>query len=1107
MTETRRLLREYVEEGSESAFRELVERYIDLVYSTALRLVDGDSHRAEDAAQSVFIRLTQKAKTLDKEVCLGGWLHRDTCHVAATLMRGERRRQIRERQAVEMNALHDEPDSNLANVLPILDEAINELGDEDREVIMHRFFEQQSFRTLGEIVGSSEDAARMRVNRAVEKLQGLLRERGVAAVSIGGLATILGAKAVSAAPVGLAASVVKELGSSAIGGGASSPAAVRPLAKSLKLALMPGAALVLILSMGIYAGRRAAEKAATNPLQNIVAAPATLAPAQVAPETAPASTTITAFGFMTFHTIDADSGMPLSGTKILVAYFDSTNSKSVDLETDSKGEVRIGFPQAPFTSASIQVTSAGHVPVVSKFSEGEQMPTNYFVRLTAGSIISGEVLDEEQVPVANAKIELSGPRGLDITKRENIFFGRDTWLHTDANGKWWSDMVPADYENISVTVTHPDFAINITNVPVNSPDATAAVLRLRKGETITGTVLDSGGQPIAGASIREVNNRSDNPFSTNSDENGGFVLTHWNPGGLELSVQANGFSPAILDTVVSNSPVALDCRLGLGHILRGRVVDGDGNPVTNAMVQSAGDSQGVRRFEWFAKTDVQGKFEWNSAPADTLNYFIGADGFYNGVERLQADKTEHEIKLIRAPGPADPNLRIRGTATDADTGQPLEEFKVLVGRVQERPFPHEGVPVPPEFAFATDGRDGQFDFRKNMRFEGPTYQIQIQKDGYAPAVSTNLPVQNGDQILMFGLHKDGGFNGEVILPNGDPVTDATVFLSHAQGGVYMDGPGKVRKEISTHLHTPVDSHGHFSFASILNAHSFVVISDEGYAEVPVESFSGKIVLEPWGRIEGKLLVSERPGAGQTIWLSQVIYRRVGNSKVFLTVSMQTTTGADGSFVFEKVPPGERLVSQRPGPADRPGRIYQTQEKAVVVASGVVTRVELGGSGRVVTGRANLAGKPVNWQDVAAELNLKLPGAPSELPKPEDFPSTEAFRSAALAYGKAQREFWASEKGHEADRNRRSYSAYCSVDGSFSIPDVPPGQYKLNIDVRDRASVDSIDIGGKQVGLLDKEINVPESEDGKEHEVLDLGMLEVPAVKANQGGSVQFMYAQ
>ena len=98
MTDQRTLLVEYAQTGSETAFRELVSRYVDLVYSTALRQVGGDCHLAEDVAQTVFLNLARKAGRLPHEVLLGGWLHRDTCHVAATLMRSQRRRVARETQ-------------------------------------------------------------------------------------------------------------------------------------------------------------------------------------------------------------------------------------------------------------------------------------------------------------------------------------------------------------------------------------------------------------------------------------------------------------------------------------------------------------------------------------------------------------------------------------------------------------------------------------------------------------------------------------------------------------------------------------------------------------------------------------------------------------------------------------------------------------------------------------------------------------------------------------------------------------------------------------------------------------------------------------------------
>ena len=217
MTESQQLLAQYVESGSETAFRELVTRYVNLVYCAAVRLVNGDTHLAEDVTQMVFADLARLARTLPPKVMLGGWLHRHTCFVASKTLRGERRRQARERQAVEMNALEDHSAANLALVGPLLDDAINQLRTEDRTAILLRFFEQQDFRSVGEALETSEEAARKRVDRALAKLHGLLTRRGVA-LSGAALATALATQVVAAAPAGLAASIsTAALGSVAAG--------------------------------------------------------------------------------------------------------------------------------------------------------------------------------------------------------------------------------------------------------------------------------------------------------------------------------------------------------------------------------------------------------------------------------------------------------------------------------------------------------------------------------------------------------------------------------------------------------------------------------------------------------------------------------------------------------------------------------------------------------------------------------------------------------------------------------------------------------------------------------------------------------------------------
>src|SRR5664279_2280215 len=221
MTDSNTLLSQYARTGSESAFRELVSRYIDLVYSTAFRLVDGDVESAQDVAQTVFVALADQARTLPKDVMLGGWLHLRTRFAAGKLMRTDRRRQLRERQAAEMNAIEDESDSNLVRVAPVLDEAIGQLNAEDRNAILLRFFEQKDFRSVGNALGSSEEAARKRVDRALEKLHVLLRHRG-ATLSAAALGTALATEAVTAAPAGLAGSVAATaLASAAAGGGAT----------------------------------------------------------------------------------------------------------------------------------------------------------------------------------------------------------------------------------------------------------------------------------------------------------------------------------------------------------------------------------------------------------------------------------------------------------------------------------------------------------------------------------------------------------------------------------------------------------------------------------------------------------------------------------------------------------------------------------------------------------------------------------------------------------------------------------------------------------------------------------------------------------------------
>ncbi len=219
MMDDTELLRRYAANRVEDDFAELVRRHLNLVYSAALRQLNGDAHLAQDVTQLVFADLARKAATVANHRVLAGWLFTSTRFAAAKAVRGEQRRRAREAEAQLMEELisPDDPAARLdwARVRPVLDEVLGELGDADREAILLRFFEGRDFASVGAKLSVNDNTARMRVERALDKLRTQLARRGVTSTSAA-LAAALANQAVVAAPVGLAAAVT---GAAIAGGG------------------------------------------------------------------------------------------------------------------------------------------------------------------------------------------------------------------------------------------------------------------------------------------------------------------------------------------------------------------------------------------------------------------------------------------------------------------------------------------------------------------------------------------------------------------------------------------------------------------------------------------------------------------------------------------------------------------------------------------------------------------------------------------------------------------------------------------------------------------------------------------------------------------------
>ena len=219
------LLREFAATESESAFAALVEQHVNLVYSTALRSVGG-AHAAQEITQAVFIILARKAKSLGAKTVLAGWLHQTTRLTAANFLRGEIRRQQREQEAYMQSTLN-EPDASVwPQIAPLLDEALDRLGERARHAVVLRFFENKNLREVGAALGASEDAAKMRVNRALEKLRKMFAKRGMT-LTAAAIAGAVSANSVHAAPAGLA----KIISTVAVAKGAAASASTLTLIK------------------------------------------------------------------------------------------------------------------------------------------------------------------------------------------------------------------------------------------------------------------------------------------------------------------------------------------------------------------------------------------------------------------------------------------------------------------------------------------------------------------------------------------------------------------------------------------------------------------------------------------------------------------------------------------------------------------------------------------------------------------------------------------------------------------------------------------------------------------------------------------------------------
>ncbi len=205
MADDMELVRRYAQGKSEEAFAAIVSRHVNLVYSVALRKV-GEPQLAEEITQTVFIILARKAGALSSGTILAGWLCRTARYASAKALLREQRRVKREHHAYMQSHLNEPEAQDWRQIEPLLEEAMSQLGEREHDALVLRFFEGRSYQAVSETLRTSEAAAKMRVNRGLEKLRKIFKKRGLT-LSAAMIAGAVSGYSVQAAPTGLAAGI------------------------------------------------------------------------------------------------------------------------------------------------------------------------------------------------------------------------------------------------------------------------------------------------------------------------------------------------------------------------------------------------------------------------------------------------------------------------------------------------------------------------------------------------------------------------------------------------------------------------------------------------------------------------------------------------------------------------------------------------------------------------------------------------------------------------------------------------------------------------------------------------------------------------------------
>ncbi len=711
---------------------------------------------------------------------------------------------------------------------------------------------------------------------------------------------------------------------------------------------------------------------------------------------------------------------------------------------------------------------------VESADQAPAIPERFVAELDAGWAVGGIVVDEDGNPVEGATVSPS----LKFKKRpgdfSELYSGED--IQVDADGKWSFSCVPASMREIHVTINHPDFMpgrhmLTRGEYGIELGTEPTRKIELKHGAMIVGTVKDEADNPIAGAAIRT---KFFNELrETTTDDDGTYFLAGCEPRMTRIVASAKGRALELQEIRVEPGMAPVDFVLKPGGKIRVRVLDEDDKPIPRTRIFFQRWRGHIDYFEFDhvnEYTDANGVWEWNEAPLDEFKADICRP---NGMQLEEQPLVARDEEYVFRP----PSLLvISGKVVDAKTKEPVNKFRVVPGWRWEDSRLHWSQDE------AHEAAEGRYETERNR---GLVHLVRIEADGYQSAVSRDIKFDEGNVTIDFELEPAANIAPAIVTPDGTPAAGARVVVGiagsqiHIENGAIDDGSTYAAKYVA-------DEAGRFSIPPQDGPFQIVVTHPAGFAyiktaETPIPD---TIKLTPWAKVEGVFRVGREPAPRVRLHMNIHGMDSYGDDVPRIFTQHDTTTEADGSFVFERVFPGEGRIGRE--------IIYMVDEGATEVASskmmplelaaGETKRIELGGDGRPVTG---VLAPPEGHTDevlwsfarihVTLGLRPKSPQAPADIQNDQERYRAWWKQWSESEEGKAWR---AAYKAYEESSNENPYfNVSVDRDGNFRIEDVPPGEYSLSVDMNERP------IGQ----LRDHAFSVPAAE-GDAKEPVELGVL-------------------